>query len=340
VKLGEFVDHAHDNCLAELLMIKKILVPLDGSDHSRKIVSWATGLARALGAEITLLTVIDEAEIEILEATPRKVLQATKGSKVQTAQTASEIVDDAISATVSELEREVGRITSLGLTVQFRVTTGSPAEAIVSQAHSSGVDLIAMATNRESALARGVLGSVTDRVLHSTPIPVLTMYPGEAQVIDGTIATPSRVIVPLDGSGLSQTAVQPATEIAKAAGAEIVFIEVLRLPLLGVGVAGIEYGAGDYAGDLGIDSQKQEISQYLQRFVSEAEESGLKATASIRTGSPAQQIVEEAGETENSIVVMGSHGAGGLKRWVVGSVADKVIRSARRPVLVIPPKTG
>jgi nucleotide-binding universal stress UspA family protein len=321
-------------------MIKKILIPLDGSEHAQKIVGWATGLARALGAEIVLLTVIDESEVEILEATPRRVLQATEGSNGRQTQSASEIVDDIISATVSELERQVDQITDFGVTVNFSVTTGSPAEEIVSQAHSSGADLIAMATHRESALARGVLGSVTDRVLHSTSVPVLTMYPGEAHVIDGDIATPARVVVPLDGSALSETAVQPATEIAKAAGAEIVFTEVLRLPMLGVGVAGIEYGAGDYAGDFGVDSQKQEISQYLQRFVSEAETSGISATTSIRTGSPAQQIVEEASETENSIVVMGSHGAGGLKRWVVGSVADKVIRSARRPVLVIPPKTG
>ena len=131
--------------------------------------------------------------------------------------------------------------------------------------------------------------------------------------------------LPFDGSSLSETAIEPATEIAKASNAEIVFTDVLRLPFFGVGVAGIEYGGGDYAGDFGIDAQKVEVTEYLNGFVLEAKAAGLNATASVRTGSPSQQIVDEAAEAENSIVVMVSHGSGGLKRWVVGSVADKVI---------------
>jgi nucleotide-binding universal stress UspA family protein len=182
-----------------------------------------------------------------------------------------------------------------------------------------------MATQRESALARGVLGSVTDRVLHSTAIPIFTLYPGELHGFKNTSGGSHRVIVPFDGSSLSETAIEPATEIAKASNAEIVFTDVLRLPFFGGGVAGIEYGGGDYAGDFGIDAQKVEVTEYLNGFVLEAKAAGLNATASVRTGSPSQQIVDEAAEAENSIVVMVSHGSGGLKRWVVGSVADKVI---------------
>ena len=323
-------------------MFKKILVPLDGSEHSRKIVGWATGLASALNAEITLLSVIDPEEIEILEATTRDLHEVVDGGGATTrsARTPSDVIDDAIAQAEKDLQVEAERIKSAGVAAKISVGAGSPAEVIVSEAHSRGVDVIAMATRRESALARGVLGSVTDRVLHSTATPLFTLYPGEIHDFADTSSGPAKVIVPLDGSALSESAVQPAMEIAKAAGAEIVFTEVLRLPFFGVGVAGIEYGAGDYAGDFGIDAQKQEIIDYLNGFVEEAEAAGLKASANVRTGSPSQQIVDEAAEIENSIIVMGSHGSGGLKRWVVGSVADKVIRSARRPVLVIPPKTG
>jgi len=322
-------------------MFKKILVPLDGSEHSRKIVGWATGLAGSLDAEIILLSVIDPEEIEILEATTRVTNEVSEDGSVKSAiRTPSDVIEDAISQAEKNLQSEADRITAAGVVATISVGAGSPAEVIVSEAHARQVDVIAMATRRESALARGVLGSVTDRVLHSTSTPIFTLYPGELHDFDDTKSGPHRVIVPLDGSALAETAVQPAVEIAKAAKAEIVFTEVLRLPFFGVGVAGIEYGAGDYAGDFGIDSQKQEISEYLSGFVKDAEATGLKASANIRTGSPSQQIVDEASESENTIVVMGSHGAGGLKRWVVGSVADKVIRSARRPVLVIPPKTG
>lgn len=325
-------------------MFKKILVPLDGSEHSRRIVGWATGLAGALGAEIVLLSVIDPEEIEILEATTRVLEKrehaAVGGERVGTvARTAFDVIDDATFHAKQALCTEADLVRAAGVGVSVRTLAGSPAEMIVSEAHALGVDLIAMATRRESALARGVLGSVTDRVLHSTDTPILTLYPGEIHDFgEGNI--PKHVIVPLDGSALSETAVQPAFEIAHGAGADIVFTETVRLPFFGVGVAGIEYGGGDYAGDFGIATQQEEVAEYLNGFVAEAEATGLKARISVRTGNPSQQIVEEASEAEDSIVVMGSHGAGGLKRWVVGSVADKVVRSARRPVLVIPPKTG
>lgn len=326
-------------------MFKKILIPLDGSEHSLKIVGWATGLARALKAQIILLSVVDPDEIEILEATTRGLERQAKsvagGNTVRTAvRMPADIIDDAIVQAKKGLKSEAEKVKTAGVGVNVHVGTGSPAEVIVSEAHALGVDLIAMATRRESALARGILGSVTDRVLHSTSIPVLTLYPGELNSFGDDNIPPKSVIVPLDGSELSESAVRPALEIARAAGADIVFTEIVQLPFYGVGVAGIEYGAGDYAGDFGIDARKKEISVYLQRFVENAESAGLKARASVRTGSPSRQIVEEASEAEGSIVVMGSHGAGGLKRWVLGSVADKVIRSARRPVLVVPPKTG
>ena len=324
-------------------MFKKILVPLDGSEHARKIVGWATGLARVLGAEIILISVIDPEDIDIFEATTRGLEKRspTGSSAVGSAvRTPADVINRAIAQAENDLQVEAETISAAGVKSSISVGAGSPAEVIVSEAHADSVDLIAMATLRESALARGVLGSVTDRVLHSTSIPLLTLYPGEIHEFEKTSGGPERVIVPLDGSALSESAVKPAMEIAQASGAEIIFTEILRLPFFGVGVAGIEYGAGDYAGNFGIDAQKREITEYLQGFIDDAENAGLKASANVRSGSPSQQIVEEASEIDGSIIVMASHGSGGLKRWVVGSVADKVIRSDRRPVLVIPPKTG
>ena len=262
--------------------------------------------------------------------------RARTGRASSAVRTPADVINRAIAQAENDLLAEAEIIKTEGVKSSIRVGAGSPAEVIVSEAHAESVDLIAMATRRESALARGVLGSVTDRVLHSTSIPLLTLYPGEIHEFEESNNGPERVIVPLDGSALSESAVKPAMEIAQAAGSEIIFTEILRLPFFGVGVAGIEYGAGDF----GIDAQKLEISTYLQGFVRDAEATGLKASASVRSGSPSQQIVEEASEIDGSIIVMASHGSGGLKRWVVGSVADKVIRSARRPVLVIPPKTG
>ena len=158
-------------------MFKKILVPLDGSEHSQKIVGWATGLAGALKAEIVLLSVIDPEEIEILEATTRGLVKENAeiggGNAGKELRTPSDVIDDAISQAEQDLKVQADKIKAAGVTARISVGAGSPAEVIVSEAHLRSVDLIAMATRRESALARGVLGSVTDRVLHSTSTPIL-----------------------------------------------------------------------------------------------------------------------------------------------------------------------
>jgi len=206
-------------------MFKKILVPLDGSEHARKIVGWATGLARVLGAEIILLSVIDPEDIDILEATTRGLEKrsATGGSAVGSAvRTPADVINRSIAQAENDLQVEAETISSAGVKSSISVGAGSPAEVIVSEAHAESIDLIAMATRRESALARGVLGSVTDRVLHSTSIPLLTLYPGEIHEFEKTSGGPERVIVPLDGSALSESAVKPAMEIAQASGAEII----------------------------------------------------------------------------------------------------------------------
>lgn len=325
-------------------MLKKILIPLDGSEHSLKIVGWATGLAHVLGAQIILFSVVDPEEIDLLWAGERNLESqdgsSANGSAVKTIyRNPAEIIGEAKERVKDDLTAAAAEIRAAGVDAIIQVESGSPAEEIVSAAHGLGIDLIAMATRRESALARGILGSVTDRVLHSTSIPVLSLYPGELDGFDGSNGPPKHVIVPLDGSALSENAVSPALEIAIAAGADIVFTETVRIPLYGVSAAGIEYGGGDYAGDFSVDAQKKEILNYLQGFVERAEASGLVAHANVRTGNASQQIGEVAAESEGSIIVMASRGAGGLRRWVLGSVADKVIRSARTPVIVVPHST-
>jgi nucleotide-binding universal stress UspA family protein len=266
-----------------------------------------------LSAEIILLSVIDPEDIDILEATTRGLEKrsAIGGSTVGSAvRTPGDVINQAFAQAEDDLKVEAEIISTAGVKSSIRAGAGSPAEVIVSGAHAESVDLIAMATRRESALARGVLGSV----LHSTSIPLLTLYPGGIHEFEKTSDAPERVIVPLDGSTLSESSVKPAMEIAQASRAEIIFTEILRLPFFGVGVAGMEYGADDYAGDFRIDVQKKEISSYLQGFVDDAEVTGVKASANVRSGSPSQQIIEEASEIDGSIIVMASHGSGGLKR--------------------------
>jgi nucleotide-binding universal stress UspA family protein len=309
-------------------MFKKILVPIDGSEESRTIVRWAAGLARANKAEITLLSVIDPEEFRIVESTAIGPFSTDAPT---------EVIAEFVEKRKVELETEVETLRATGLAVGVIAIDGTPAETIAAEAKKLDADLIAMSTRRESALARGILGSVTDRVLHSTTTPLLILQPEDVE--DGTVETGfiRRIVVPLDGSTLSEQAVVPAVALARATGAELVFTEVVRIPIYGMEMGGIGYGSVHYAEAFSTELQEEEAAKYLMAFVENAETAGLKAQAKVRTGNPSIQIVDEAA-APGSVIVMATHGAGGIKRWMIGSVTDKAIRSAHRPVLVIPPQ--
>ena len=309
-------------------MFGRILVPVDRSEESRTILRWAVGLAKATKSDVTLLSVVDTEDFEIVEA----------GARGEERPTAPDGVITKIAAQVKAgLEAEADELRKTGVGIDVRVTAGAPAESIVAEATAIGVDLIAMSTRRESALARGILGSVTDRVLHSTTTPLLILQPED--ITDEAVGAGfiRNIVVPLDGSTLSETAVAPATALAQAAGAELVFTEVVKLPGYGMDMGGVGYGSVHYAEELDTKLQEETATRYLQEFVENAESAGVKAHAQVRVGNPSIQIVDEAAAAEGSVIVMATHGAGGIKRWVVGSVTDKAIRSAHRPVLVIPP---
>lgn len=311
-------------------MLRKILVPVDSSEESRTIVRLAQGLAKATESELTLLSVVDTEDIRIVEA----------GATGAGSSSTEDVIEQITTKVKTDLEAEAVELRKTGIGAVARVVAGAPAEMIVAEAEAIGVDLIAMSTRRESALARGILGSVTDRVLHSTKKPLLVLQPED--ITDESVGAGfvRHIVVPLDGSTLSETAVAPATGLAKATGAEIVFTEVVKLPVYGMDMGGVGYGSVHYAEELDTKLQEETATRYLQGFVEDAETAGIKARAQVRVGNPSIQIVDEAAASEGSIVVMATHGAGGLKRWVIGSVTDKAIRSAHRPVMVIPPKAA
>ncbi len=335
-------------------MFKKILVPLDGSEYAEKIGGFVAGLARPLGAEIVLLAVVDPAEVRLPEAMPDPGHSVpghapydrpgyehpapgitSRGAKPDVSPGfGTQVVDRAVEFARNYLTREVERLDASGVPATSHVAVGQPADEIVRYARDAHVDMIAMATHRESALARGVLGSVTDRVLHSSSVPVLAVHPKNAGAFAGNAGAPNIVIVPLDGSPLSEAAVPVALDIADACASDVVFIRAVRFPYYGVSGPGIEY----YAGDYGIAEQRREALEYLSRFVQMAESKGLKASAHGAIGNAAFRIIEEAESLQGAMVVMTTHGSGGFKRWVIGSVTDKVVRSAGLPVLVLPPK--
>lgn len=299
------------------MAFKKILVAIDGSEISEKVLDSILGMADRFKSELVLLAVTgSHAHFE--ESVADKDREGVP-------------IGDESQGADRYLEHKAAPLREQGFTVTNVVKPGIPAETILSAAAETGADLIAMGTHRESVLARGILGSVTDTVLRSSPVPVLAINPDGTNMTAMPKWTPSAVIIPLDGSKLAEECVPTALEIAKACDAEVIFIRAIRLPSYAISGPGSEY----YGVDYGVSAQRADAQEYLAQFVEMAEAEGISASSHAALGNAAARIVEETKHVPDAMIVISSHGRSGFRRMILGSVADKIVRASHHPALVL-----
>ncbi|MCS6937801.1 MAG: universal stress protein [Roseiflexaceae bacterium] len=310
-----------------------IVVPLDGSELSAQVLPYVRVLAPLLGAKVHLLRVIQEAHLRGGESWAQ-VLMSVYGvpeSEALRRDQEDEAMDALRQRVQAYLDAQAHVLEDAGIDVTSEVRWGSPAEVIVEVAarYSPGA-LIAMATHGYSGLRRWALGSVADKVIHATAAPVLLVR-GQAQPV---VRPPRRILTPLDGSGLARQALPLASEIARAAHAELILLRAVvpmieayvGAPMLGRPIAENNEALGalrDYAlEDLKVEaaSLRAEVPRVLTHVV---------------IGYPAEVIVDEAREMEVDLIVMATHGYGGLRRWALGSVADKVLHATTTPLILV-----
>ncbi len=186
-------------------LFKKALVPLDGSNEAETVLPYLSHVARRLDTELLLISVLDSTD------------SLGPGAEVA--------VDPVTADTRARdyIRRLIGRLSEDGVDAKAWVSSGEPAEQIVGVAEHHGCNLIAMATHGRTVLGRGILGPVTDKVVHSATIPVMTIQPEAARerVPDRPI---SRIVVPLDGSELAETALPHVEALAQAMSVEVLLV--------------------------------------------------------------------------------------------------------------------
>ena len=213
--------------------------------------------------------------------------------------------------------------------------TGSPAREILKVASDVGADLIAMETHRGSTVVRGILGSCTDAVVRAGQLPVLVLPPG-----GGTMSAPDKpktILVPLDGSELAEHGLNLAMELASAFSADISLIRATPPTFFGGSVYGLDHGFdSSQAWSDAVKSQEDEAATYLNAQADRVRATGVTVTITLSIDTGAGAVIEALADSSSTMAVMATHGRGGIKRLVLGSVTDKVIRSSNAPVLVIP----
>jgi nucleotide-binding universal stress UspA family protein len=221
-----------------------------------------------------------------------------------------------------------------GLSVATVTPSGLPWQVIVEEAQQTPDTLIAMSSHGRSGTARWWLGSVADRVLHLTTGPILVVrshHAKEATHSEGF----NRVIVPVDGSLLAEEILPHVAQTSKGLGLAVDLVRVMPTSEhLGLAVPrGLH---SDASFESASRQANEEATEYLERLKEGLLKQGVgPVEVHLLHGDPASLIIDLASETPDRLVAMTTHGRSGVGRWMLGSVADRVIRNSGDPVLLV-----
>ena len=305
-------------------MFRRILTPLDGSTLSEGILPYVRTLAPALGARVDLLRTYQDLTFELGaqdEGDIASVMSALEPVAARLHQEAE-----------SYLNRVAAGFQEMGVLTTVSVRSGPTAVHIVNEAEEVDGTLVAMSTHGRTGLGRWIMGSVTDRVLHTTMAPLLVVHPERGAPPGESTAAITTLIVPLDGSELAETVLPIAQEVAKATGAGVTLART-------VGVPSGYYTEGDEAAPLGVGivgQMEDEAEVYLGMHAAALRRGGVgRVRTHVSRGTPAVEIEELARETPDSMIIACTHGRSGVGRTVMGSVIDRLARHSGHPALIV-----
>jgi nucleotide-binding universal stress UspA family protein len=177
------------------------------------------------------------------------------------------------------------------------------------------------------------LGSVAEKVLRGATNPLLLIRATEEAKAEGE-ATLRSVIVPLDGSELAESVLPTVVELVKELKLKVVLFRAYTIPLSALAVDPEGYYVA--TDEKLIAGMRDEAIAYLEKKVEEMKKSGIDNISYVAEyGFAADEIISFARKTPDNLIAMCTHGHSGVKRWVLGSVTETVVRHSGDPVLVI-----
>ncbi len=307
-------------------MLRTILVPLDGSALAERALPIACDLARRAGgavhlvrAHVPIAVIAANGEGAILSP---DLLGADEGLRARAARYVTDVAARAAA--------------DWGVTTHAVCEDGSPAGLITEVADRVEASLIVMTTHGEGGFTPGWLGSVTDAVIRHSHRPVLALPENDAH--GGDPFVPRRILVALDGSPRADAILPAARELAVAFGAEVELIRVVAPFVPNDAVSVLTAGQPD---PFGIDAESVGAKRALDAAARVLAGAGLEVTTTVRVDlSPTRCLLDHVKATAPDCLAIATQGRG-LSRIFLGSVADKLLRAAGRPILALrPPKAA
>ncbi len=279
---------------------RKILVAVDGSESSKNAFRQTCRIVRHDHSWITAVVVIPPYQDQF------QTLSIKEKASRELQDEGNKIIED-----IQSISREED------VYVKFRLEEGSPVDTILDIAEEHFFDLVVTGRRGRSRLERSLIGSVTARIIGHSRCDVLV-------VPKDTAVSWTSLLVPTDGSRFSRSSTRKAIGLAKAYGASLKIVSIVDV------TEEFQAQAPD-----AVDSLVMQAWQHVDDVGSEAADRGVTADRFVREGESYKVITDMAIKQGTDMIIMGSHGRTGVRRLFMGSVTEKVIGHAARPVLVV-----
>lgn len=290
----------------------RILIPLDCSANAERVLAYLHWVAPPESTELILVGVVE----------------AWRYSYGMPDYRMADMLTSVQSSTKEYLDYQVAELREAGYAVSSKVVEGDPADMILELAKELDVEMIAMTTHGRSGFVRWALGSVAERVLHDSSVPVFLVRDFDPHPAKDGL----RILVPLDGSKLSEQALQSAIQVARRCNGQLYLVHALNLPTN----MGLQFllESQEEVDEL-VDQWWHDAEAYLLATAEAVRLQGVEVKTQLIHGEPDKVIDDLAKQGKVGIIAMSTHGRTGLQRWVYGSVASKVLRSVECPLLLV-----
>jgi nucleotide-binding universal stress UspA family protein len=310
----------------EQVMLRTMVVPLDGSTFGEQALPPACALASRAGAVLRLVHVHTSSAAPIyIEGEP--VIDENLGSLHHKHERLYlEQIQKRLAAQLPSLRIEVE-------------VYDRPLESIVNEAvgaflarqlaEHAEVDLVVMTTHGRGGISRLWLGSVAEALVRLSHVPVLLVRPQDSEADFAHLPVYRKILIPLDGSALAEQILAPALELGRLMAAEYTLLQVIE-PLYPA------YNQLAHSEELD-ETAVQAAQQYLQQVSQQLATAGQPVQIQTPVTPATAQAILEVGASHD-LIALATHGRSGWQRLLVGSVADKVLRAATQSVLVYRPQ--
>ncbi len=280
-------------------MFNKIIVPLDGSNGAEITLPYAAEIAAAFKSEVILATVSET-------GTPDK----------------SHLFEAYLKRISSDLERS-------GIKTRTCELEGKAADEILKLGASEKTDLMIIAAHGATGGNPQMPGSIAGKILSGSGKPVLLVRT-KREAGNGRLI--KRILVPLDGSPMSERSLKLVEPAAAGLGAEVILFQAVEpvryVPGFETMVPNVVLPSDDEI--------KRSAGKYLTDFAAPFKARGARLSTAVVADAPAEAIIDYSDSGNIDLIAMTTHGFSGIKRWVFGSTTQKVLQAGDKPILVIP----